>query len=186
MCQHGMVNKRLYKSSFFDYIYINFIGRNCQWLFIKFKLPLSCIGQLWYEGRPLLNLVSFQIFRSSPCTTCFVLLIMRLDPKFRVFPLRAPHCAFYVFRCGLLFELWYFLFLLLFSCQVFFLYLLIDLFQFTKNMKGFFQCCSGIKFIRYQPGVGIKIHFILRYQASTVILVFSELSPVWSWYRVHN
>jgi hypothetical protein len=108
---------------------------------------------------------------------------MRLDLWFRVFLRRAPHFAFCAFGCGLLFELWSFLFLLLFSCHMFFLYLFILVHN--KNER-FFQCCSDIKFIKYQPGVGIKIHFILRYQASTVILVFFELSPVWSWYGVHN
>jgi hypothetical protein len=54
-----------------------------------------------------------------------VLVIMRLDPRFHVFPLRAPHCAFCAFGCGLLFEVWSFLFLLLFSCGMFSLYLFI-------------------------------------------------------------
>ncbi len=108
-------------------------------------------------------------FCSSHCTTCFVLLIMTRDPQFHVFPLRAPHCAFCAFRCGLLFELWSFCF---FCCSLAMCFSFIYLFQFTTKLKGFCQCCSGIKFIRYQ--------------ASTVILVFSELSPVWSWYGVHN
>ncbi len=45
------------------------------------------VGQLWMLVRPLFGLVSFQVFRSSPCTrTCFVLLMMMdLGPKFLEF-----------------------------------------------------------------------------------------------------
>jgi hypothetical protein len=43
---------------------------------------------LWMLVRPFLGLVSFQVFRSSPCTTtCFVLLLMMmgLGPRFFYF-----------------------------------------------------------------------------------------------------
>ncbi len=46
------------------------------------------VGQLWMLVRPFLGLVSFQVFRSSPCTTtCFVLLLMMmgLGPRFFYF-----------------------------------------------------------------------------------------------------
>jgi hypothetical protein len=76
MCQHGMVNKGLQCPPLL--IIRSFIGKECQWLFKKFKSPLSCIKQLWQHERPLLGMVSFQVFHPSPCTTCFMLLLMGL------------------------------------------------------------------------------------------------------------
>ncbi len=40
-------------------LYIHFIGRGCQWLSKEFKLPISCIKQLWQLERFFLSLVSF-------------------------------------------------------------------------------------------------------------------------------
>ncbi len=84
------------------------------------------------QERPLLGLVSFQVFSSSLCTTSFVLLVMGLGPsrilaylfaqllscywwwvwvlRFVISPLQAPRCAFCAFGCGLLFGLRSFLF----------------------------------------------------------------------------
>jgi hypothetical protein len=59
--------------------------------------------------------------------SCFMLLVMGLGPRFMFSSLRAPHCVFCTFRCGLLFELWSLL--LFFSCSLercfSFIYLLI-------------------------------------------------------------
>ncbi len=68
--------------------------------------------------RSLLGLVSFQVFRPSPCMTCFVLLDMGLGPRFHdFFSLKAPHCALDVVLC---LDFDPFFFLLLFRCHVFF------------------------------------------------------------------
>jgi len=53
---------------------------------------------------------TFQVFQPSPSTTCFVLLVMGLGPRFCDSPLRAPHCGFCSLGCGLLFALQSFLF----------------------------------------------------------------------------
>ncbi len=131
MCQHDMVDKRLWRSSFnFTFILqVNgVIDKGCQWLLRKFKLPLSLNQQLWQQKRPFLNLMSFQIFRPSPCMTYFMLLLMGLHRRFREFfllGLPIVHSAFSNVVFYLDFDAFFFLFL--FLCQVFFLYLFIYL-----------------------------------------------------------
>jgi hypothetical protein len=96
-------------------------------VFKEFKPPLFYIKQLWQHEKPILSLVSFQVFHPSPYTIC-MLLVMGLGPTFFVFSFfRAPHCAFCIFKCRILFQLWFFFFLfflLFFPSWVFFLYLL--------------------------------------------------------------
>jgi hypothetical protein len=46
---------------------------------------LRRIRSLQHHERPLLGLVSFQVFHPSPCMTCFVLLVMGLGPTFHDF-----------------------------------------------------------------------------------------------------
>jgi hypothetical protein len=66
-------------------LYIHFIGRGCQWLSKEFKLPISCIKQLWQLERFFLGLVSFQVFCPSFCTTCFMLVVMGSGARFLIF-----------------------------------------------------------------------------------------------------
>jgi hypothetical protein len=74
-----------------------------------------------------LGLMFFQIFCPSPWTTCVVLLVMILDVRLQViFPFRLPITCFplhvlhfWVMYFVLNFD---FFFLLLFLCQMFFLY----------------------------------------------------------------
>jgi hypothetical protein len=66
-------------------LYIHFIDEGCQWLFKQFKLSLSCIRLLWQSRRLLLDVMSFQVFHLSRCTTCSVLQVMGLGPRFCVF-----------------------------------------------------------------------------------------------------
>lgn len=68
-------------------LYIHFIDRECQWLFREFRLSLFRIEHLWQQERPLPSLVYFQVFCLSPCTTCFVLIVMGLGLKFCAFSL---------------------------------------------------------------------------------------------------
>ncbi len=134
--------------------YIHFIGKGCPWLFKKFKLSLFCNGQLCQQERPLLGLVSFQVFRPSPYTTCFMLLVMGLDTKFLDFSSQgSPLCVLH-FQI----QFW-FLFglqsLFLFSCSlaecfsfIYLLYLLhvicglSTLLNFSQPRKVFLQFCE--------------------------------------------
>ncbi len=72
---HGQ--QRVMKNLFFQF-YIHFIDRRCLWLLREFRLSLSCGMQLWQQERSLLGLVFVEAFLPSPCTTCFVLLVMGL------------------------------------------------------------------------------------------------------------
>jgi hypothetical protein len=97
--------------------YVHFIGKEYRWLFSEFKQSLSCDGQLWQYERPFLGLVSFQVFCSSFCTTCFVLLAMGLGPKFLDFSsFRAPLCAFLRFQVWSFVWIWVLSFF--FSCSL--------------------------------------------------------------------
>jgi hypothetical protein len=76
------------------------------------------------------HVATFQGFWPSPCTICFVLLVMGLGPRFRDFSSKGSpivHSALWGVVFCLDFSPFLF-FLLLFPCQVFFLYLSIYLF----------------------------------------------------------
>jgi hypothetical protein len=104
MCQHGMVDKRFLKSCLL--ISHSVYGQR---MFVGFLESSSyhyfAIDNYSKLGLPLLSLVTFYLFFPSPCMTCFVLLVMGLGPRFFIFPLRAPICAFCIFGFGLLLAL---------------------------------------------------------------------------------
>jgi hypothetical protein len=79
---HGQ--KRVLEVLFFS-LYIHVIGRGCQRFSKKFGPSISCVEELWWLERFFLSLVSFQVFCPSLCTTCFLLLVMGLSVRFRVF-----------------------------------------------------------------------------------------------------
>jgi hypothetical protein len=92
--------------------------------------------------RPLLGLISFQVFRTSPCMTYFVSMMMGLGPRFQVLGfmfslIRLPIVQSTLWGVVFCFDFGPFCFLLLFPCGVLFLYLFLLMIATLATKKKF-------------------------------------------------
>jgi hypothetical protein len=99
----GMISAKLLRSSSFDsfdgtfrvpplllilsIVRVHFIGRECQLVLQRVQAVTMLrravvVVVAKRDLFSLLGLVSFQVFHPSPCTTCFMLLVMGLGLKF--------------------------------------------------------------------------------------------------------